>query len=64
VNCGGQIGGFFAPIVVGYIVNQTASFTGGFLFMIGALLIGATCFIVLQATKRDWPTATLTAAAA
>lgn len=54
VNCGGQIGGFFAPIVVGYIVNETASFTGGFLFMIAALMIGASCFIALQAAKRDW----------
>ncbi len=64
VNCGGQIGGFFAPIVVGYIVNETASFTGGFLFMIGALVIGALCFIALQMARRDWATRELSPGAA
>lgn len=64
VNCGGQIGGFVAPIVVGYIVNKTASFTGGFLFMIGALVIGALCFIALQAANRDWATRELSPSAA
>ncbi|PLZ04324.1 hypothetical protein CY652_01225 [Burkholderia sp. WAC0059] len=55
VNCAGQIGGFFAPIVVGYFVAATSSFTGGFLFMTGALAVGALCFVVLQFVKRDWP---------
>jgi len=64
VNTGGQIGGFFAPIVVGYIVNETASFTGGFLFMIGALVIGALCFIALQASNRDWANRKLSPSAA
>jgi len=64
VNTGGQIGGFFAPIVVGYIVNETASFTGGFLFMIGALVIGALCFIALQTSNRDWANRKLSPSAA
>jgi MFS transporter, ACS family, D-galactonate transporter len=48
VNCGGQIGGIFAPIVVGIIVSRTGSFTGGFLFMIAGLAISALCFSVLH----------------
>lgn len=48
INCGGQIGGFFAPIVVGLIVSHTGSFTGGFLVMIAGLLIGAICFCTLH----------------
>jgi sugar phosphate permease len=48
VNCGGQIGGFFAPIVVGVIVSATGSFTGGFLFMMTGLVISAACFTALH----------------
>ena len=47
VSTGGQIGGFFAPIVVGYIVKTTGSFNGGFLFMIGALCCSAICYVAL-----------------
>lgn len=61
VNCGGQIGGFFAPIVVGLIVSRTGSFTGGFLFMIAALVISAICFAVLQPILRKMPDAITTA---
>ncbi len=53
VNCGGQIGGFFAPIVVGYLVSFTGgSFTGGFLFMMAGLVIGAACFLALHPALR------------
>lgn len=52
VNCGGQIGGFFAPIVVGLLVSATGSFTGGFLFMIAGLLVAAICFLTLHPRLR------------
>jgi len=52
VNLGGQIGGFFAPIVVGYFVSVTGSFTGGFLFMISSLAISAFCFTALHIARR------------
>jgi sugar phosphate permease len=58
VNCGGQIGGFFAPIVVGLIVSHSGSFTGGFLFMIAALLIAAFCFTSLHPILRQVQPAT------
>ena len=47
ISTGGQAGGFFAPIVVGYIVKMTGSFTGGFLFMIAALCCSALCYAFL-----------------
>ncbi|MFP3559359.1 MFS transporter [Paraburkholderia sp. SIMBA_049] len=52
VNLGGQVGGFFAPIVVGYAVSATGSFTGGFLFMIAALFISALCFTILHTVRK------------
>jgi MFS transporter, ACS family, D-galactonate transporter len=48
VSTGGQAGGFFAPIVIGYIVKATGSFTGGFLFMIAALCVSAWCYFALS----------------
>jgi sugar phosphate permease len=47
INTGGQIGGFVAPIAVGYIVRDTGSFTGGLLFMMGGLLVAAFCYLTL-----------------
>jgi sugar phosphate permease len=55
VNCGGQIGGFFAPIIVGLIVSKTGSFTGGFLFMIAGLVISGACFTLLHPILRRAP---------
>lgn len=52
VNFGGQIGGFFAPIVVGAIVTATKSFSGGFAFMIGALLLSAVSLFSLEITSN------------
>jgi sugar phosphate permease len=48
VNFGGQIGGFFSPIVVGAIVGNTKSYSGGFVFMIGALVLAAATMLALQ----------------
>jgi sugar phosphate permease len=47
VSTGGQIGGFLAPIVVGYIVKSTGSFDRGFLFMIAALCCSSLCYLTL-----------------
>ena len=52
VNCGGQIGGFVAPIAVGALVGATGSFTGGFLFMMAGLVVSAGCFAALHPVLR------------
>jgi len=58
-NTFGQAGGFFAPLVMGYVVRVTHSFTGGFIFMIAALVCAAFSFLALfpylSGRKRvDW----------
>jgi sugar phosphate permease len=52
VNLGGQIGGIFAPVVVGAIVGATKSFSGGFAFMIGALLVSALSLFALEVVSN------------
>jgi sugar phosphate permease len=59
ISCGGQIGGFFAPIVVGWIVGKTSSFTGGFIFMNAALAVAAICFLLLHVVIRPSKSDTL-----
>ncbi len=57
VNFGGQIGGFFSPIVVGTIVQNTKSYSGGFVFMIGGLVLASATMIALQRGQRAAPAA-------
>jgi len=52
VNFGGQIGGFIAPITVGAIVSATGSFSGGFLFMIGGVVLSAVVLFWLQVLQN------------
>lgn len=52
VNFGGQIGGFFSPIVVGAIVGQSKSYAGGFELMIVALLVAAATMVAIQQGQR------------
>ena len=61
VNFGGQIGGFFSPIIVGTIVQNTKSYSGGFLFMIGALILAGAIMVAIQQRQHLPPTAPATA---
>jgi MFS family permease len=55
INTGGQIGGLVAPLVVGYLVKTSGTFSSGFIFMISALAVGALCFggLQLQMNRKD-----------
>jgi sugar phosphate permease len=53
VNVGGQVGGFLAPLAVGRIYDMTRSYSGGFLFMIGALVLSAATLAILQFRPSD-----------
>lgn len=48
INTGGQLGGFVAPLAVGFAVHETGSFADGFLFMIGALCLSAASYLTLS----------------
>jgi sugar phosphate permease len=50
-NFGGQIGGFISPLVVGYLVKSTGSFTDGFLFMIATLIVSSIALFSLEYLK-------------
>jgi sugar phosphate permease len=53
INTGGQLGGIFAPVMVGYLVKSTGSFSAGFAFMDCGLIVSAICFASLTpALKR------------
>jgi sugar phosphate permease len=43
----GQIGAVAAPIIIGYMVEKTGTFSGGFGLMIVALIFGAVCALTL-----------------
>ena len=55
VNLGGQIGGFFAPIAVGALVEGTHSFGAGFSLMAGALVLGAVAILTAQRAPQGEP---------
>lgn len=49
INFAGQIAGFVSPIVIGYTVGVTGTYTAGFLFLAAAAVI---CFLI-TATLRE-----------
>lgn len=56
VSTVGQIGGILAPVIIGYLVKETGSFSAGFGFMSAALCLAAVCALALApaaARQRD-----------
>ncbi|MGE3188755.1 MAG: MFS transporter [Vicinamibacterales bacterium] len=49
VNSVGNLGGFVGPALVGYARDWTGSFTGGLLFLAGALVAGAAIAVLVPA---------------
>ncbi len=37
----------FSPLVIGYIITVSGSYTGGLLFLSGAAVLGSVCMIIL-----------------
>ena len=48
MNMMGNFGGFLSPIVTGYVVEQTGSWTGTFYAAAGVYVLGALCWIALD----------------
>ncbi len=55
VNAVGMISGIVAPTLVGYIVDRTGSFGGGFLVIAGSLVVAAILVWAAGERKFLWP---------
>ena len=57
INSIGNLGGFVGPWAIGWIKDQTGSFTGGLIFVSGLLLLSAVVtLIVARSGRRPEPT--------
>jgi D-galactonate transporter len=52
INSLGNLGGFFGPWVVGYIVHRTHSFNLGLLYLVGSLWLSGTLMLVVGSQRR------------
>ncbi len=50
INSGGVLGGFFAPMIIGDLVNATNSYQSAFLFLALTLLVSG---LIVLAIKKD-----------
>lgn len=50
INAVGNLGGFAGPMVMGYLVNRTHSFSAGLLYLVGSLFVSA---ILMLAVGRS-----------
>jgi nitrate/nitrite transporter NarK len=48
MNMMGNFGGFLSPIVAGYVVERTGSWTGTFYAAAGVYVLGALCWVALD----------------
>ncbi|MBN3724613.1 MFS transporter [Burkholderia sp. Ac-20379] len=62
INSIGNLGGFAGPAVIGWLKEETGSFSGGLYFVAGLLVMSAVLTILLSRTKK--PVATTADAAA
>jgi MFS transporter, ACS family, tartrate transporter len=47
INSLGNLGGFFGPLIVGYLVHRTHSFTAGLLYLVGSLCLSGVLMLVI-----------------
>jgi ACS family tartrate transporter-like MFS transporter len=57
INAIGNLGGFFGPIVVGWVKDYTQSFTSGLYFMGATVLLGCLLALALYRLDKDESTA-------
>jgi len=51
INSVGNLGGFFGPMIMGYLVNRTHSFTVGLLFLVGNLCLSGVLMLAVGAGR-------------
>ena len=52
INSVGNLGGFFGPMVMGYLVNRTHSFRAGLLYLVGSLCLSGILMIAVGSSRR------------
>jgi ACS family tartrate transporter-like MFS transporter len=52
INSVGNLGGFVGPILMGYLVTRTRSFSVGLLFLAGSLCVSGTLMLAVGAGRR------------
>src|SRR5208282_4589648 len=52
INSVGNLGGFFGPMMMGYLVNRTHSFTAGLLYLVGSLCASGILMLAVGEGKR------------
>jgi nitrate/nitrite transporter NarK len=54
INSLGNLGGFFGPLVIGYLAAKTRSFTPGLLYLVGSLCLAGVLMLSVG-TGRQKP---------
>lgn len=52
VNAGGVFGGFFAPMIIGALVQKTGSYQSAFLFLAGTFLFGGLAVLMIRGKRK------------
>jgi len=52
INSVGNLGGFVGPMVMGYLVTRTRSFTAGLLYLVCSLIVSALLMLFVRAGRR------------
>jgi ACS family tartrate transporter-like MFS transporter len=53
INSLGNLGGFVGPLMMGYLVNRTHSFTAGLLYLVGSLCLSGILMLIVGAGRSS-----------
>ncbi|MDA8145921.1 MAG: MFS transporter [Thermaerobacter sp.] len=57
VNSVGMLSGLLAPTLIGYTIDRTGGFGGGFLIIVGSLVLSAVLVLAVRERRLIWPAA-------
>jgi nitrate/nitrite transporter NarK len=53
INSVGNLGGFLGPLIMGYLVSRTRSFTAGLWYLVGSFFVSALLMLAVGAGRRQ-----------
>jgi len=53
INSVGNLGGFLGPLIMGYLVSRTRSFTAGLWYLVGSFFVSAFLMLAVGAGRRQ-----------